>query len=81
MPEQRDRHRRVRERVALPPVDRDALHGFDGRPEAGEIGFTAEASRLTGDELRKQEGQIDPSAPGSPSMQGCSMRARLMPTQ
>jgi len=37
---------------------------MNGRPDQADIGFAAESTRLTDDELKKKEGQIDP-APGS----------------
>src|SRR3954467_14884899 len=39
---------------------------MNGRPEAADIGFQPEAKRLTDEELKKQEGQIDPAAPPFP---------------
>ena len=39
---------------------------MNGRPEPADIGFQAEAKRLSDDELKKQEGQIDPAASGFP---------------
>jgi carboxypeptidase Q len=36
---------------------------MNGRPEPADIGFKPDATRLSDDELKKQEGQIDP-APG-----------------
>jgi carboxypeptidase Q len=35
------------------------------RPVIPELGFQPEASRLTGEELKKQAGQIDPAPPGA----------------
>lgn len=35
---------------------------MNGRPEPADIGFQPEAKRLTDDELKKQEGAIDPAA-------------------
>jgi carboxypeptidase Q len=37
---------------------------MNGRPELADIGFQPEAKRLSDEELKKQEGQIDPAAPG-----------------
>src|SRR3954465_9970124 len=37
---------------------------MNGRPDATDIGFEPEAKRLTDDELKKQEGQVDPAASG-----------------
>ena len=37
---------------------------MNGRPEQADIGFQAEAKRFTDEELKKQEGQIDPAASG-----------------
>lgn len=36
---------------------------MNGRPEAKDLGFQPEATRLTDDELRKQSGEIDPGKP------------------
>jgi carboxypeptidase Q len=38
---------------------------MNGRPAISDIGFQAEATRLTDDELRKQAGEIDPAPQGS----------------
>jgi len=38
---------------------------MNGRPDAMDLGFKPEATRLTDDELRKQEGQLDPGKPQS----------------
>ena len=35
---------------------------MNGRPEPVDIGFQPEAKRFTDDELKKQEGAIDPAA-------------------
>jgi len=40
---------------------------MNGRPEPVDIGFQAEAKRLSDDELKKQEGQIDPAASAFPN--------------
>jgi carboxypeptidase Q len=37
---------------------------MNGRPDAADIGFQPEAKRLTDEELKKQEGQVDPAASG-----------------
>jgi Predicted aminopeptidases len=37
---------------------------MNGRPEQVDIGFQPEAKRLTDEELKKQEGQVDPAAAG-----------------
>ena len=37
---------------------------MNGRPEQVDIGFQPEAKRLTDEELKKQEGQVDPAATG-----------------
>src|SRR5579864_1848866 len=37
---------------------------MNGRPETADIGFQPEAKRLTDDDLKKQEGQVDPAAAG-----------------
>jgi carboxypeptidase Q len=37
---------------------------MNGRPDQADIGFQPEAKRLTDEELKKQEGQIDPAASG-----------------
>src|SRR5580765_6822089 len=37
---------------------------MNGRPEQVDIGFQPEAKRLTEEELKKQEGQVDPAAAG-----------------
>jgi carboxypeptidase Q len=37
---------------------------MNGRPETSDIGFQPAAKRLTDDELKKQEGQVDPAAAG-----------------
>jgi hypothetical protein len=37
---------------------------MNGRPSASDIGFQPEATRLTDDELKKQESAIDPSSDG-----------------
>ena len=41
---------------------------MNGRPELRDIGFQPEAKRLTDEELKKQEGQIDPAAPAFPNL-------------
>jgi hypothetical protein len=38
---------------------------MNGRPDAKDLGFQPEATRLTDEELRKQEGEIDPGKPKS----------------
>jgi carboxypeptidase Q len=38
---------------------------MNGRPEPLDIGFQPEARRLTDEELKKQEGQVDPAPAGS----------------
>jgi hypothetical protein len=38
---------------------------MNGRPDAKDLGFQPEAARLTDEELRKQEGQLDPGSPKS----------------
>jgi carboxypeptidase Q len=40
---------------------------MNGRPEQADIGFHPEAKRLTDEELKKQEGQVDPGASGFPN--------------
>jgi carboxypeptidase Q len=40
---------------------------MNGRPDPLDIGFQPEAKRLTDEELKKQEGQIDPAAPLIPN--------------
>ncbi len=37
---------------------------MNGRPETLDLGFEPEAKRLTDDELKKQEGQVDPAPEG-----------------
>ena len=37
---------------------------MNGRPDQADIGFQPEAKRLTDEELKKQEGQVDPAASG-----------------
>jgi hypothetical protein len=37
---------------------------MNGRPEQADIGFQPEAKRLTDEELKKQEAQVDPAAAG-----------------
>ena len=51
--------------------DFDKYHGnlrgaivMNGRPDQADIGFQPEAKRLTDEELKKQEGQVDPAASG-----------------
>jgi carboxypeptidase Q len=39
---------------------------MNGRPDPADIGFRPEATRLTDDDLKKQEGQIDPAPSPSP---------------
>ena len=39
---------------------------MNGRPDPADIGFQPEAKRLTDEELKKQEGQVDPAAPAFP---------------
>ncbi|MBX7185500.1 MAG: hypothetical protein K1Y01_10185, partial [Vicinamibacteria bacterium] len=38
---------------------------MNGKPEAKDLGFQAEATRLTDEELKKQEGLLDPGSPKS----------------
>jgi carboxypeptidase Q len=38
---------------------------MNGRPEAADIGFQPEAKRFTDEELKKQEGAIDPAVPSA----------------
>jgi hypothetical protein len=38
---------------------------MNGKPDAKDLGFQPEATRLTDEELRKQEGQLDPGKPKS----------------
>ncbi len=38
---------------------------MNGKPEAKDLGFQPEATRLTDEELKKQEGQLDPGSPKS----------------
>jgi hypothetical protein len=40
---------------------------MNGRPDTLGIGFQPEAKRLTDEELKKQEGQVDPAASGFPN--------------
>jgi carboxypeptidase Q len=40
---------------------------MNGRPDPVDIGFQPEAKRLTDEELKKQEGQVDPAASGFPN--------------
>jgi carboxypeptidase Q len=40
---------------------------MNGRPDPPDIGFQPEAKRLTDEELKKQEGQVDPAASGFPN--------------
>src|SRR3954453_24237799 len=40
---------------------------MNGRPDPADIGFEPEAKRLTDEELKKQEGQVDPAASGFPN--------------
>jgi carboxypeptidase Q len=40
---------------------------MNGRPDPPDIGFQPEAKRLTDEELKKQEGQIDPAAAAFPN--------------
>jgi hypothetical protein len=41
---------------------------MNGRPEPIDIGFQPEAKRLTDEELKKQEAQVDPAASGFPNV-------------
>ena len=41
---------------------------MNGRPELRDIGFQPDAKRLTDEELKKQEGQIDPGAAAFPNV-------------
>src|SRR4051812_7663545 len=40
---------------------------MNGRPDPPDIGFQPEATRLTDEELKKQEGQIDPASQAFPN--------------
>src|SRR5471032_2751093 len=40
---------------------------MNGRPDPPDIGFQPEAKRLTDEELKKQEGQVDPAASAFPN--------------
>ena len=49
---------------------RDKLRGLivmNGRPDPPDIGFQPDAKRLTDEELKKQEGQVDPAASAFPN--------------